>query len=485
MTALSGNRFLIVVVPAALVLALWGALAPATLFATFGVLIAIAALSWFVLLLRRRSGALAILVLIFAALDRPLAGLSAAVGAHAITGLFGVLDDVMLVGLLPLLFVGSATSARAVPRAAWIGFALFAAFGVAGIVFVHGNPQGAVMGTWLALKLPVSLLLASKLKWTPRTVSGVFWTLGAIFAVNAVVSMIELVAPSTVRGIFGGTDGNTERLGLTSLQGIFSHPVQAATFLLLTATVFIGAPHLSRRLRFVGYLSGGMAVLGLRAKTIVDVFLVVVLRLVTSSSRAIKLFTPLLVIIAAVAIFGASADLVVSRFSDVVESDTSARGALVETSLRIAANSLPFGSGFGSFGSEASRVHYSPVWEQYGLSQTYGFREGVAIFATDASWATVIGEAGFVGAAGMVVALLAIWFAQLRRARALSDTSWALTAVMFTTVVIFDSLASPRLFDGTAAIGLGILLALSAWEQDRWRMPVEATSDVSTFRTAR
>lgn len=480
MTAVrSGNRSLVVVLPLGVVLAAWGAFSPATLFGALAIAVALLAVILFVFLLRRRSGALAILALVFAALDRPLAGLSTAVGAHAISGLFAALDDILLLSLVPLIFVRSGTDARAVPRAAWFGFGLFAAFGVSGILFVHGNPPAAVMGTWLALKLPVSLLVASKLRWTPKTTSGLLWTLGTIFVINAVVSGIELVDPSAVRSIFGGTDGNTGRLGLSSLQGIFSHPVQAATFLLLTAAVFIGAPLLGRRLRVIGYLAGGMAVLGLRAKTIVDVFLVLVLRLSTSSGRAVKMFTPLLVVIVAAAMFGASADLVVSRFSDVVESDTSARGALLETSLRIASDSLPFGAGFGSFGSEASRVNYSPVWEQYGLSGTYGFRDGAAVFATDASWATVIGEAGFIGAAGMIIALLAIWITQFRRARALGDASWALAATMFAAVMIFDSLASPRLFDGTAAIGLGILLSLSAGEQDRTRAgtTVDTTAD--------
>lgn len=425
-------------------------------------LIALVLVVAFVALAARRSAIPGIVVLGLALLDNPLAALA---GGGTAAQVVGYLDDASLALLFAM--VGfRAPVAKAVPRLAWVGLGAFAATGIAGALVSGVSTEALPLGAWLALKLPLTIHVMTRLIWTSRSVRVLIGFVLSVFAINLAASMIELVQPQVIRSIFGATRGETARLGIASLQGVFAHPVQAATFLLFVMVVFLGAP-VARKMRWVGYVAAGLGVLGLRAKTIVDVFVVLALRIMFQRGVVTRALTPILIVVMGAAILTVSADLLFSRVAAVLESDTSARALLLDTANEISRHYFPLGGGFGTFGSEASRAIYSPLWREYGLSSLWGFQPGAAQFATDASWATVLGESGVLGAIGFALAMVAIWTSQFRTARLRGERSWSLAALMFTSVVILDSLASPRLFDGFSAAGLGVLLALAAQEQHR------------------
>ena len=70
----------------------------------------------------------------------------------------------------------------------------------------------------------------------------------------------------------------------------------------------------------------------------------------------------------------------------------------------------------------------------YGLSGTYGFRPENPLFATDASWATVVGESGVIGAIFVLFALGALWIHLFRHAREGRGQGFRLAALMFASV---------------------------------------------------
>ncbi|MBC1499771.1 hypothetical protein HB943_04080 [Listeria weihenstephanensis] len=89
--------------------------------------------------------------------------------------------------------------------------------------------------------------------------------------------------------------------------------------------------------------------------------------------------------------------------------NTEARGVLLRTSVEIAKEHLPFGAGLGMFGSNASRIHYSPLYFKYHLSNVWGLSSINPAFITDSYWAMIIGETGFIGA----ILLLALFITTL------------------------------------------------------------------------
>ncbi len=73
------------------------------------------------------------------------------------------------------------------------------------------------------------------------------------------------------------------------------------------------------------------------------------------------------------------------------------RGLLYNAAFKIAHDFFPFGSGFGTYGTDMSRKFYSPLYYIYGLSNKYGLSPKWSAFITDAQWAGIIAESGWIG----------------------------------------------------------------------------------------
>lgn len=74
-----------------------------------------------------------------------------------------------------------------------------------------------------------------------------------------------------------------------------------------------------------------------------------------------------------------------------------ARSALLTTSIEIAKDYFPIGTGFGTFGSNYSVVEYSPVYSIYGIQNVYGISEGYSAFVSDSFWPMILGQFGIIG----------------------------------------------------------------------------------------
>lgn len=83
----------------------------------------------------------------------------------------------------------------------------------------------------------------------------------------------------------------------------------------------------------------------------------------------------------------------------------SARYQLMITSIQIMQDAFPIGTGFGTFASYMSGVHYSPIYTLYGIANVNGLREGSAAFISDSYWAMVIGETGIIGMISILIVL--------------------------------------------------------------------------------
>lgn len=77
--------------------------------------------------------------------------------------------------------------------------------------------------------------------------------------------------------------------------------------------------------------------------------------------------------------------------------ESASRAVLLRTSLDIAKNGFPIGSGFNTFGTMLSGRYYSGIYYQYGLSNRWGFSPNAYSFLTDGGYATIIAEFGWIG----------------------------------------------------------------------------------------
>ena len=86
-----------------------------------------------------------------------------------------------------------------------------------------------------------------------------------------------------------------------------------------------------------------------------------------------------------------------------ISNDRSARYNLLHTSFRIAKEYFPIGTGFGTFGTEASRAYYSSVYSKYGLTYIWGLNSSYTKYITDQFWFGIIGQFGYLGTILMAV----------------------------------------------------------------------------------
>lgn len=100
--------------------------------------------------------------------------------------------------------------------------------------------------------------------------------------------------------------------------------------------------------------------------------------------------------------------LSMDRITTSLLSTEEARNVLYRTSFEIANEYFPLGSGFSTFGSDFSRVRYSPLYFKYGISNVWGLSQDKNSFITDTQWASVIGESGYIGVLLFFISLIYI-----------------------------------------------------------------------------
>ena len=84
------------------------------------------------------------------------------------------------------------------------------------------------------------------------------------------------------------------------------------------------------------------------------------------------------------------------------------RARALSASVEIANDYFPVGSGFATFGTMISGQYYSEAYEEYGLSQRYGFRRDAYNFVADGGWAMIIGQFGYFGTILFVAMIISL-----------------------------------------------------------------------------
>ena len=153
----------------------------------------------------------------------------------------------------------------------------------------------------------------------------------------------------------------------------------------------------------------------------------------------------------------------ISGTEDEVESGLIARMMLYKTSIDVLIDYLPFGSGFGSFASYASGVHYSKLYYQYGLDSIWGINKTDYAYIAD-TYYPCLAQFGFVG---IFLFFYFFWFL-LRKSYLLfkknQQTKYFIITLLIIGHILIESVADAT-FTSHRGFFMMMLLGISIAEQ--------------------
>lgn len=135
-----------------------------------------------------------------------------------------------------------------------------------------------------------------------------------------------------------------------------------------------------------------------------------------------------------------------------------ARYQLMYISIDIAKDYMPFGTGFGTFGTEASRAYYSSIYVLYGLSSLWGLSKTHPLYITDQYWMGILGQFGVIGV-GIVIILLIFLY---RKIWAISKDNRAhqLAAITLIYTSLLASIAAATYIQASILMSVYVVFAL-------------------------
>lgn len=301
-----------------------------------------------------------------------------------------------------------------------IGVAFFGFLGA----IIHGVPLKVTMvGALLGLKLWIMLGVTLLLPWKPRDVARVYSTITIVGIVVAVLGLGDYLTHGAVSRALHTTDLTVHEGSYRSeaVHSIFPTAGEYSLFmsLLFGLTFAHYTKNYSKADLMLALLFAGSVILSLKLKGFLSLAVVVaIVGLVQGATNSRRAMTALLVgSLLVVGAYSVEKNVITKQFSIYTSSETSARARLYTTGEQIAADNFPLGVGFGRFASYASRLYYSPVYYEYGLSRVYGLSPTYPKFIDDTSWPSVIGESGYGGAVVYVIGLIVLIFAAVGRLR--------------------------------------------------------------------
>ena len=373
-------------------------------------------------LLIRAPHCAALFTLLFLLLQDPLQILAGGDGDVAL--LVKRADEVLLL-LLGCYCMIQCRRVRAVLFGGKLGLGLAICYGSLFASTIVARPLPIAAAVDLALFSKPLLLLAVGI-WLGPYAERIDAMLGRcllVLMLTLASSVVFLVKPALLDAYLGDMGSTEIRLGFNVAQGVFLHPatlawVAVATFCLGYAAYL--AYHKPAYLICAG-LSAAIATLSWRRKSLAGLALVVALSMCVSASSRTRLratiVAVLLCCVAAILIgpyLLTMGQLTVEEYGFADPYDT-ARSALYYTSMLIARDHFPLGSGLASFGGFASMLFYSNTYYDYGLSFLNGVSKASPAYVTDTFWPMVLGEGGIMCLGGYILIFVFLTKASWRR----------------------------------------------------------------------
>ena len=146
-----------------------------------------------------------------------------------------------------------------------------------------------------------------------------------------------------------------------------------------------------------------------------------------------------------------------SKISTYLNNEEAARTVLYLTSFQIFKDYFPFGTGLGSFGEDASKVYYSPIYSEYGIDRVFGLSVEFDSFIADTYYPVIIGQFGLIGIVAFIYFIYFI-IKELQSNYSSQDIINYKLSLFLIGVLLIESVASPTFM---TSLGASILATLA------------------------
>lgn len=241
------------------------------------------------------------------------------------------------------------------------------------------------------------------------------------------------------------------RYGLKSFQFIYIHPSHLVTMSLACLMVVFA----NGRPRWQLFVAAALILTAasLRSRW-VALALIAAVFVLAGPARLKRFFVPISVAAAGIAIALGASQMSVYYGSD----SPAARNQLATASLDIFMNGLPFGTGFGTFGTGVTKTDYSALYYEYGFHNVPGLSPEFPSYITDTFWPAILAEFGFIG---LLVWLGLLSFMVFELYRQGEGGGVVILALIFIAALVIASTSSGAIFSMQMITLLFVFLLIS------------------------
>jgi len=218
------------------------------------------------------------------------------------------------------------------------------------------------------------------------------------FLTSVFVVLLVLILLDETFIIFPTFDHKYFDIGSEEL--FFGHPSRFAFIIEMIIIILLPSIKKNTWIIFLILLIASIGILSLRSKYFIFIFILMIFILMLKmlnikkiSLTKIMLFSSLFIFIGYTLFY----EDLMSQFLIRNDGSQGVRGLLLLSGFNISLNNFPLGAGFGSFGSYASTISYSPLYYQYHFDIIPGCMPEKPSFLADNFFAMLLGEFGLFG----------------------------------------------------------------------------------------
>lgn len=263
--------------------------------------------------------------------------------------------------------------------------------------------------------------------------------------------------------------------GINAIILLIGHPAQLASAAISASLIYLLSVNLSKKTLIMHSLMLSVSLLSLRSKAvgecIIDMaFIWVLYNSFVRRDFRVKWYhyagCSIVLAIVLVAVKTKISVYFISGLSD-LSNIREARSALYVTSIRIAHDYFPFGSGYASFASWFSGVYYSKLYAKYGLTGVWGLSKDWYDFVSDTFYPQILSQ---FGVAGLILSFISIYLllkksfsAYYRSGKTLEKAKYLYIVFCITTYIMIESVADSS-FVGNRGLFMMMILGIALTE---------------------
>ncbi|WP_025162160.1 hypothetical protein [Paraclostridium bifermentans] len=237
------------------------------------------------------------------------------------------------------------------------------------------------------------------------------------------------------------------RYGIRSYKFLFGHETYlVSTLVLLIAVISANRRKYDKRIILMGIIS---ILLSLRTKGFLFVIAYLVFYIINKYSMKIK-FSHILVILVIGGMLFSNKILDTYSYGLIA-----ARPALHIVGLYLLIKYFPLGSGFGTFASTISGEYYSPIYDEYNISNVSGLTRYQYNYMGDSFWPYIYGQTGLFGVISYLMMLIYIF--KSTKYRCMEKHKEFLPAFLIIVYLFISSTSEAIFIDATGPMSIIVL----------------------------